>query len=276
MGYKTIVVYLNNSVRNPHCLEFAINLALKYKAHLKGVYAVHELPYLFVTPYSGYEMLEEVKRQMEEARNQSKNLFDEAVRKAGISAEWCAIQGDLQESILLYTCTADLAVVMQRDSDDIEGYTPREFQELVLLSGGRPTLFLPPRSLPTAFDNITIAWNGTRESARAVADAHPLLLQAKNIVVLIAETKANKSSTHQFADAALIAYLSRHDIKAELIRSTMDESEIGGWLLSKTAYDSADLLVSGAYGHSHAYEMVWGGVTRSLLRSMNTPVLMSH
>jgi nucleotide-binding universal stress UspA family protein len=32
----------------------------------------------------------------------------------------------------------------------------------------------------------------------------------------------------------------------------------------------------GAYGHSRARELLLGGATRSLLRSMTLPVLMSH
>jgi nucleotide-binding universal stress UspA family protein len=38
----------------------------------------------------------------------------------------------------------------------------------------------------------------------------------------------------------------------------------------------ADLLVMGAYGHSRWRELVLGGVTRSLLREMTVPVLLSH
>jgi nucleotide-binding universal stress UspA family protein len=38
----------------------------------------------------------------------------------------------------------------------------------------------------------------------------------------------------------------------------------------------ADLLVVGAYGHSRLRELVLGGVTRTLLRQMTVPVLMSH
>jgi nucleotide-binding universal stress UspA family protein len=38
----------------------------------------------------------------------------------------------------------------------------------------------------------------------------------------------------------------------------------------------ADLLVMGAYGHSRLREFILGGVTRSLLREMTIPVLLSH
>jgi nucleotide-binding universal stress UspA family protein len=37
-----------------------------------------------------------------------------------------------------------------------------------------------------------------------------------------------------------------------------------------------DFIVMGGYGHSRLREFVLGGVTRSILRSMVVPVLMSH
>jgi nucleotide-binding universal stress UspA family protein len=47
-------------------------------------------------------------------------------------------------------------------------------------------------------------------------------------------------------------------------------------LLSRVADLGADLIVMGTYGHSRAREVLLGGATRSVLRSMTVPVLMSH
>jgi nucleotide-binding universal stress UspA family protein len=47
-------------------------------------------------------------------------------------------------------------------------------------------------------------------------------------------------------------------------------------LLSQAADLGADMIVAGAYGHTRVMEMVLGGVTRTLLRAMTVPVLMSH
>ena len=48
------------------------------------------------------------------------------------------------------------------------------------------------------------------------------------------------------------------------------------WLLSRAEFIGADLLVMGAYGHHRFTELVLGGMTRSVLRQMILPVLMSH
>ena len=50
----------------------------------------------------------------------------------------------------------------------------------------------------------------------------------------------------------------------------------GEALLSYAADLGADLIVSGAYGHSRARELVFGGVTRTLIAEMTAPVLLSH
>jgi len=47
-------------------------------------------------------------------------------------------------------------------------------------------------------------------------------------------------------------------------------------LLSAAADSSADLLVMGGYGHARWRELVLGGATRTILKSMTVPVLMSH
>jgi nucleotide-binding universal stress UspA family protein len=47
-------------------------------------------------------------------------------------------------------------------------------------------------------------------------------------------------------------------------------------LLSYIADQGADLMVTGAYGHSRLAETVVGGATRTFLDSMTIPLLMSH
>jgi nucleotide-binding universal stress UspA family protein len=71
-------------------------------------------------------------------------------------------------------------------------------------------------------------------------------------------------------------YLQWHDIKAEVRRYPDEPDNIGDLLLSRASEEGADLLVMGCYGHSRLREMVLGGTTRVVLRSMTCPVLMAH
>jgi nucleotide-binding universal stress UspA family protein len=47
-------------------------------------------------------------------------------------------------------------------------------------------------------------------------------------------------------------------------------------ILSYAADRGVDLIVIGAYSHARAVEMVFGGVTRTLLKQSPIPVLMSR
>ncbi|MCY1251168.1 hypothetical protein D9M72_648980 [compost metagenome] len=39
---------------------------------------------------------------------------------------------------------------------------------------------------------------------------------------------------------------------------------------------NAELIVMGAYGHSKLLELILGGVTKSMLKEANLPILMAH
>jgi nucleotide-binding universal stress UspA family protein len=62
----------------------------------------------------------------------------------------------------------------------------------------------------------------------------------------------------------------------EVRRLSSGGKNVGDLLLSQAAAFSADLLVMGAYGHSHLREWMFGGVTRTVLYEAGVPVLMSR
>ncbi|MEQ1955041.1 universal stress protein [Mesorhizobium sp. CN2-181] len=63
--------------------------------------------------------------------------------------------------------------------------------------------------------------------------------------------------------ADVAAFLERHGVKARAeVIAAKDES---GTLAEFVTSSRADLIVSGAYGHSRLREWAFGGVTRSLL-----------
>jgi nucleotide-binding universal stress UspA family protein len=56
----------------------------------------------------------------------------------------------------------------------------------------------------------------------------------------------------------------------------LGDVDVAAMLLPHAADEGADFIVMGGYGHSGFREFVFGGVTRSMLRTMTVPVLMSH
>jgi nucleotide-binding universal stress UspA family protein len=126
---------------------------------------------------------------------------------------------------------------------------------------------------PTLGRNIVVSWKASREAARAVFDALPLLSQAEQVQILeIGEGNGNGKSV----DSTIALTLARHGIKPSVRTSVAGEISVGDEILSRLSDLGADLLVMGAYGHSRMRELVFGGVTRHVSRHMTVPTLFSH
>jgi nucleotide-binding universal stress UspA family protein len=123
-------------------------------------------------------------------------------------------------------------------------------------------------------DRIIVAWDASRNAARAVADALPLLVKAKAIDVVIVASERPKSD--EIAGADIGQHLARYGLRVEVKRIVATDTDVADTLLSHAADTAADFMVMGGYGHSRLREFVLGGVTRGILSSMTIPVLMSH
>jgi nucleotide-binding universal stress UspA family protein len=145
------------------------------------------------------------------------------------------------------------------------------------MSAGRPILMIPYAGLfKTIGTEIIIGWNNSREAARAVHDAIPLLAMATSVTILEAYPAGRMPVAHDATGSDITRYLTHHGISVKTAQTAMTGISAADALLSFAADISADLLIVGGYGHSRLRELVLGGVTRALLQHMTLPVLMSH
>ncbi len=145
------------------------------------------------------------------------------------------------------------------------------------MGSGRPVLFVPyAGKFKTIGERILIAWKDSRESARAVADALPLLKDAKKVFAVAVTPDAEDSLHDLLGDRQVAAFLHRHEVDATVRRITAQDIDAGELLLSQASDFGADLIVMGAYSRPRITALVWGGVTQLMLSSMTVPVLMSH
>ena len=272
MSLKDILVIADDAKSAPVRLDVAAALAATHDAHVVALH-VRERPYtpagIGVVPATLADWQESIMRQHADA---SKKLVDEAGRRNGCSYEWRSVDGDAVSKTLLHSRYADLVVTSQGRAED-EGYEDYLTEEL-LMGSGRPTLVVPSYGkFPTVGERVLVAWNRTREAARAVHDALPILTRAKSVRIM--EVNPDRGDTH-VAGADIALHLARHGVKAETGATSAEDIDTGDVILSRAADLGSDLLVMGAYGHSRLREYAFSGVTLHLMRHMTIPVLMSH
>ncbi|WP_404994870.1 universal stress protein [Cupriavidus pauculus] len=143
--------------------------------------------------------------------------------------------------------------------------------EYALVNSGKPLLIVPPRARLAPIETAVVAWNGRREAARALADAIPLLQRAMQVIIHVVITR---HGPREHGDGELVKWLAAHGVRARL--AVEEASSVAECLLRKLRDESADLLVAGGYGHSRIGELVMGGTTRTLIRNLRVPLVISH
>lgn len=149
--------------------------------------------------------------------------------------------------------------------------------EALIFGSGRPVIVAqspagPPPS--SALDRVVVAWDGSRPAARALADALPILLRAKEVRILTVLNE--KPATVAGSGEQVIRHLKAHGISAVLDEVEADGDRIGKVFERYLAVQAADLLVMGAFGHSRLREFILGGATQSMLNTASIPVLLAH
>jgi nucleotide-binding universal stress UspA family protein len=272
-GFRDLVVYADDGAGTRTRLEFAARFARNQGAHLVALHALTE-PTLppSVRAFAGTSLMESLRDQVREAAATLRKLAGDVGKAEGIDIEYREAWGVPTDVAILHARHADAAIVPQPDrraAGDIGALA-----ENLVMESGRPVLIVPNAGTYSGeAKHVVCAWNGTRESARAVADALPLLRRAEKVSILSVDPKGAEKRVPG-ADIAL--HLARHGVTAEATTTYADGIGVGDALLSRIVDLGADMLVMGAYGHSRAREAVFGGATRDVLDRMTVPVLMSH
>ncbi len=278
MTYRTIVVHIGADARRKERLDIASGLAAAFDAHLVGLFALTELMVPFAVGGNAGAVIDAEQRWRDDVAKEAKRDFDAAVARAGVQkSEWRRSDRGALGAMRLSARYADLAVVGQHDPDrSAEERMPGFFVEDLVLSAGRPVLAVPYAGhFASVGSRVLVAWNTSREAARAITDSLPLLQRARSVEVVAFEPQRGGADHGAEPGADIALYLARHGVKVTAARQQAG-IDVGSQILSRAADTDADLIVMGAYGHSRGRELVLGGATRSLLEAMTVPVLMAH
>ena len=281
MSDKDLLVVLGSDTASRGRMALATALAERFAAHLVGLYP---LPIPDVPRTLGYynpslfdPIFRDLREKAQDVCDKEREAFEQAASRRGLSAEWRVADIGAESDPALHARYADLTILGQLNPDGGDTELMRPRPEHATLASGRPILVVPYAGrYETVGRRVLIGWSATREAARAVNDAMPLLAGAEIVTVLTIDAREGPDAHGELPGADISLHLARHGVKAEIERTVSAGIPAGDVLLSRAADLGADLLVIGAYGHSRVRELLLGGVTRSILQSMTLPVLMSH
>ena len=282
---RKILVPVRGDGKAESVIVYAAVLAKAAKSHIEVTHCRARpedlMPYGVPIPKMlRKQMLEQASSIADAEEQVLKDEFEALAKKAGIkivsgnggdgpSAEWVEEAGRQVDVIRQHGRLADVIVVPKPDIDRNLGTNTLK---AALFNTGRPVLMVPdkkdaPESLG---QNVTIAWNGSLESSRAVTMTLPILRSAKSVTILSSGGEPAAASAEKLQE-----YLRAHEIESTISRFS-GSGNVGKTLLSLSTELGADCLIMGAYGDSHERETVFGGNTQHVVDKAVMPVILVH
>lgn len=276
MAFKEVIVQAGSGAADAARMSLAADLAHRSGGSLTGVLVTPPpitayLGGLEGASLSGLSLTDLADQQSQEFQKEAQKTqaaLAAAAKTSGLTPAFTTVAGDSRAGLVALARQADLIVL---PSPDESGGEPSP-EEIAMTCGG-PCLFVHAAwtSAPVG-KRILVAWNGSRESARALKDALPLLHDADHIDVLVID---KDEGTHD-AENTLPAYLAKHAMTAQVHRVSSVDHPVGDVMLRQAARLDSDLIVMGLYGHARMQEMVLGGASRHILRHARMPLFVSH
>tara|TARA_A100000171_G_scaffold7607_1_gene5766 strand:- start:529 stop:1359 length:831 start_codon:yes stop_codon:yes gene_type:complete len=272
-----IAIDLTKDGNHVRRLDTTLRLAKTHEAEVVGVY-----PCPAPTEYlrGGNSMPPEVSNMVRghllEQRAEMQELFKTRTQDAGVRATWRQPQGFAEEVLALHARYCDLLVMSQ--SEKQTSSLRASLAETVITNAGRPILMVPfIGEINPIGKRILFCWDKGRRAARALADAGPILQQAKDLVVLTIDENTELAGKQDLHDDDFNAYCAvRGYPKPKFVRQTSDHISIGTIILNGATDQGCDMIVMGAYNRSRTREWMLGGTSKTLLDSMTVPILFSH
>jgi nucleotide-binding universal stress UspA family protein len=275
--FRTIAVVLQDAGGARNLLDHVIPLAREWDALLVGIHA-EPLPvdYSSGLGFPDVGLIQAASEAAEERTQQVEALFAARTAEAGLEHRWHSLRtlsgSHPLDGIAAARC-ADIVIVGQRDP--AEGGADHEDLDAVLYESGRPVLVLPYSGGElTRFRKVMICWNGSREATRAAFDALPLISAAESTEILLVDPEDDSGEAD--GGTALASALSRHGASVFVSTTKSGGRGVDHVICDRVKDTGVDLLVIGAYSHSWLRELLFGGVTRSVLHTLPVATLMSR
>ena len=280
MGFKTILVPIEQHDLTKSTLQTALFLARRFDSYIEGFALRVEIPAVFAVGDVGAVPIPALEQDIAENEKRSRSLFENFMQEYGVPREadtkvlssgWLGNAPEGDHFVGSHGRVFDV-IVLGKPGRDPKG--PRMTTlEAGLFESGRPVLIAPPSPQPQMGTNVLIAWNCSTEQARVTAFAMPILRRASRVVVLTVEGGAAVPGP---TGEQLCRYLQLNEVPAKPLTVGLDGRLTGEVILAHAKALGCDLLIKGAYTQSRLRQMIFGGTTRYILSNAELPVLMAH
>lgn len=278
MGIKTLLVCLATPAHAKTLMRLAVPLARKHNARLIGLHTVEALmvyPGIAMhIPEPAFATFNENQKKAAEA---IKAVFGEHTENEDFPSEFRLVRAEAVsagERMVESARAADL-VIMAHEDRETDQHNQRKAQSQVIRESGRPVVIVPlDYDGPEIGANLLLGWSETREAARAAHDLLNIADAGAELTVL----RVGGAGQDALADSDgidLAEMFSRHGLKPTLEHRDPAGNSISDVLNHAAFEKGADLIVTGAFGHSKAYDFVIGATTHALLRDAKLPVMFS-
>ncbi|ABC90550.1 putative universal stress protein [Rhizobium etli CFN 42] len=278
MTYKTVLAILDTADNSVAVADFAFAIAAESGAHVIGLHAetISAVPLVAPMEIPDPVAVQALQDMAHSETMAVERIFRAKADAASLSSEWRSFTtstGYGSAPLIESARSADLLIASQADpanpSDshvDVDNF---------LFDTGRPVLIIPYIiRQPKPIKRVLIAWNGSKEAARATFDALPFLKTAEAVEIFSVDPV--ETTLPLTSGTEIAAALTRHGVKTKLSTAHSVDKSASDVIENRLSDNSIDLLVMGAYTHSWLWQMIFGGTTRSLLQSMTALTLLSR
>ena len=272
-GMKSVLLHVQDDEGLAARLQVALAIARASGGHLSCMHVTPMSTFAGYESFGGAYVLTDLIARLEEHEAAMQVRIEAQLGNEDVAWSYERQTSDPASALVNSGALADLIVLGRTQLSQSTTYRPMSIIGRMLSSSHTPLLVCSKdRKRFDPLGPAVIAWNGSFEAANALRAAMPLLKNASAVhIVTIDEDKE-----FDFPPLGASEYLSRQDVRAELIRESKGTRSVEDRLVATATSLGASYLVMGAYGHRRAREYLFGGVTRNLLKECLLPLLLAR
>jgi nucleotide-binding universal stress UspA family protein len=270
---KSVLLHIHEDHGAESRLQAACDLARSSGAHIHCVQITAAPDFVAADVYGGASMAPAMMAELYDIDEKARRRVEDRLRREDVSWDWRHVEGDIIHGLLSASTLTDGMIVTLPSGPRKQLADPLHLAADLALGGRVPVLAIPQESRGFAVTGrAVVAWEGSQEASAALRLATPLLKLAEEVHVVTVE----EAGKYPFPATDAPEYLARHGIKSQLHTWPQDGRTVEAALQAAMGVLKPDWMVMGAFGHSRLRELVFGGVTRTMLRVVQVPLLLAH